>query len=614
MIPVVNSVENKDQLLEKNVPLIQKSNDFIVTWTWIQEQPFIIDISIQNLKSTKQDVNITSIFKSLDTDDLKVTGFYEWKNVSREFKEPIYDIVISPNGTKTEKIVGYDVFEKWNLQWKPCKTRLFTKDKNDYKESYETINIPKINSKLKDATFNGTKLFRIEFTTKMEELSNGWGSQGVIALQVNDDVFDPVWLSNWDYRKSCIVTNSTGAGTNYQIKVTAHYGSGTDSDQNVYLNSRSQTDFDDVRFTDDDGETLLDIWVEETSVSDYAIFWVEVADSLETNQTIYIYYGNDDASSVSDIDATFFFADDWEDCNLNAWTGTKTDMSCSSDQPKRGTYSLKIYSTSGSYGVNNIYRSFTATENINLNLDYYSINKIGDSANFFRIYDATPKLICALGIKASTEKLVHLNGGWQDVCSITDGQYYKVQVTVDGSAKTYSIIVDDTEYVSDSSYYDGTAGNPARVYFFAQRGSCRTQYYSDDIRIGKWVDPEPIQVWGVEESVPFITFYNQTGSIFLVNYTRIYNGTVQAYNPNEVLQLQGIINHSFTFTYFNWTSSYVEVNPYNLTLTSSNLTIWLLVDPVSVGNGGLSSAWVLSGFLFLVIVLVPVVIMVLRRR
>jgi len=36
------------------------------------------------------------------------------------------------------------------------------------------------------------------------------------------------WLENWLYRKSHIINNATGAGTNYPIKIIIHYGSGSD--------------------------------------------------------------------------------------------------------------------------------------------------------------------------------------------------------------------------------------------------------------------------------------------------------------------------------------------------------------------------------------------------
>jgi len=114
------------------------------------------------------------------------------------------------------------------------------------------------------------------------------------------------WLTGWTYRKSHVINYAAGAGTLYQKQVTVHYGSGTDGDDDVYLNSHCRTDFQDVRFTDDDGSTLLDYWMEKKVDSDYAIFWIEVADDLSSsNATIYVYFGKADATTTSNGTNTF---------------------------------------------------------------------------------------------------------------------------------------------------------------------------------------------------------------------------------------------------------------------------------------------------------------------
>ena len=114
------------------------------------------------------------------------------------------------------------------------------------------------------------------------------------------------WLSGWQYRKSHVINSANGAGTNYQVKVKVYYGSGTDSGENVYLNGKCKTDFGDIRFTGSDGETLLDYWMESKTDSDNAVFWVEVADDLSSNNaTIYIYYGKATATTTSNGTATF---------------------------------------------------------------------------------------------------------------------------------------------------------------------------------------------------------------------------------------------------------------------------------------------------------------------
>ncbi len=114
------------------------------------------------------------------------------------------------------------------------------------------------------------------------------------------------WLTGWNYRQRFSITNASGAGINYQVFI------------NISYNSRLQTDFDDVRFTDNDGDTLLDAWLEEKSDSNFAEIWVEVADSLETtNVMIYMYYGNSTVSNYWDGPATFLLFDDFNDDSFN---------------------------------------------------------------------------------------------------------------------------------------------------------------------------------------------------------------------------------------------------------------------------------------------------------
>jgi hypothetical protein len=132
----------------------------------------------------------------------------------------------------------------------------------------------------------------------------------------------PGWLLGWGNRKSHVINPASGAGTGYQVRIRAHYGSGTDSGEDVYLNGKCRTDFGDVRFTRSDGTTLLDYWMAEKSIRSYALFWVEVSDDLSSNPaTIYVYYGNPEATTTSNGDATFPFFDDFLGTSLdpNKW-------------------------------------------------------------------------------------------------------------------------------------------------------------------------------------------------------------------------------------------------------------------------------------------------------
>jgi hypothetical protein len=126
------------------------------------------------------------------------------------------------------------------------------------------------------------------------------------------------WLNDWQYRVSHNIIGSLGAGTDYQIKLTAHYQNGANSGSDFYLDGKSKSDFSDVRFTDNDGITPLSYWVETKTNGDRAVFWVKVNDNLDTNQLIYIYFGNSKVSSASSIASTFPFADDFSGVLLDS--------------------------------------------------------------------------------------------------------------------------------------------------------------------------------------------------------------------------------------------------------------------------------------------------------
>ncbi|MEM2445918.1 MAG: DUF2341 domain-containing protein [Candidatus Bathyarchaeia archaeon] len=109
-------------------------------------------------------------------------------------------------------------------------------------------------------------------------------------------------LNGWRYRKAHEIVGSTaGAVTNYPVHLVLHYGSGTDSGEHVYLNGKCRPDFADIRFTADDGYTVIPHWIEEKVDGDYAYVWVKVPSipASPNSVKIYIYYGRSDAPPVS---------------------------------------------------------------------------------------------------------------------------------------------------------------------------------------------------------------------------------------------------------------------------------------------------------------------------
>jgi len=71
-----------------------------------------------------------------------------------------------------------------------------------------------------------------------------------------------------------------------------------------------RTDCGDIRFTDSDGTTLLNYWLESGCNTASTKIWVKVPEiPASSNKTIYVYYGNSEATSLSNGEAVFdFFA------------------------------------------------------------------------------------------------------------------------------------------------------------------------------------------------------------------------------------------------------------------------------------------------------------------
>jgi hypothetical protein len=190
--------------------------------------------------------------------------------------------------------------------------------------------------------FNESENFVDNNSSDVDSSANKGASSNFTALQYYDGVYDTLteenmgggegdptwWDGDWTYRKSVTIEAGVGAETDYQMQLIAHYGSGEDDENHVYCNSHCQTDFDDLRFTDDDNETLLDYWLETKVNSDSATFWVKVNDDLDSDALIFIYYGNAGASSLSNGTATFpdLFTHFEGDSLPDGWTEDGTDF------------------------------------------------------------------------------------------------------------------------------------------------------------------------------------------------------------------------------------------------------------------------------------------------
>ena len=105
-------------------------------------------------------------------------------------------------------------------------------------------------------------------------------------------------LSGWLYRAPVTITGSGSEVSGYPVLVDVDTAG-------LVAAGKMESDCGDIRFTAADGFTLLSYWVESGANTGSTKIWVKVQLIPGSGTTIYLYYGNPDASSQSNKHDTF---------------------------------------------------------------------------------------------------------------------------------------------------------------------------------------------------------------------------------------------------------------------------------------------------------------------
>ena len=324
------------------------------------------------------------------------------------------------------------------------------------------------------------------------------------------DLLDPWYNSSWSARKSFELTGTAvGAQTDYQMELTVHYGAGADSGNDLYLNGACQTDFDDIRFTTSDGETLLDYWRKSYTDSSVATFWVEfdaISASPDTDD-FYIYYGNAGASTTSSGDDTFIIFSDGT--SLTGWTVKSVGLSVVAWEVDAGVFKATCPGADANgflfsdtvapddyrMGMKMLGSDGLTEDNIQPGFGFYTSQS--DSASYVRWVEYTDYDYWNFVLDANSTSGDPDHGF--DLSDWHDWQVEKYdndwELFVDGSSKVTAIEAIDYNYVAIKAYMP-----PAWWMKY------------DDFYLGKFVDPEPTWTdWGAEETLaPKVTTINAT--------------------------------------------------------------------------------------------------------
>jgi hypothetical protein len=401
------------------------------------------------------------------------------------------------------------------------------------------------------------------------------------------------WLSGWGYRKSHLITHATDANSNYAIRITTYFATGSDSGENVYLNSKAQINFGDVRFTDDGGSALLYYWMQSELDSDNGVFWVKVAANLTAvDQTIFVYYGNSTVSTTSDLANTFVRTDNMEDYPTTyGWTGFGTNAK-SSTQKYHGIYSAKISENAAASGFS---KTPMATSYAVCNWVYLDSGcTSGKYTQLQDLVDATHGYYAMANIydDAGTYKwgLYYYTGGdhWSYSANTLSLQtWYFVELLQTG--KTIYLYVNGVQ--KHTVAMDQTM-TTTRDYWGSLTGTQLSGIiYVDDFIVRKYVSPEPAHsTWGAQ---------NTPISSNLVGLTSTSNNEVIILYANWTIPTA---NLSYCIFCWNLSTSMVNDSAVSISLgvtwtnitktldsTVSYIIDWLMYANSTDGSWGLTS-------------------------
>ncbi|MFA5051221.1 MAG: DUF2341 domain-containing protein, partial [Patescibacteria group bacterium] len=152
----------------------------------------------------------------------------------------------------------------------------------------------------------------------------------------------------WSYQRAITVNNTGNSNTlaNYQIKISDL------NTQSLISANKIQIDCSDIRFTDSDGSTELNYWIEPNTCNTTAtIIWVKIPSiSASSTKTIYMYYGNTGVSINSDITDTFIRVIDGIEGSWDFEEGSGGTTADSSGNGNTGTISGATWTSNGKFG------------------------------------------------------------------------------------------------------------------------------------------------------------------------------------------------------------------------------------------------------------------------
>jgi hypothetical protein len=260
----------------------------------------------------------------------------------------------------------------------------------------------------------------------------------------------------------------------------------------IFMASKCQTDFDDLRFSNSTGTTLLDAWLESKTDSSIATVWVEL-DSLPASPAtalFYIYYGNAAATSSWSGANTFQIFDDFErgvngDNVGGSWTSSgagQVIISTDHNTTVGGTRSAKILGSVA--GLYNMTIPVTVSPYIGISSQNWKEN-----AATFQPFAQSNGIYDWYITVNTTEDI--LSSGVDTTYNMTPDAWVKFEsFNINFVVPTWTLLYNNVARYNGSMTAPAMAANIIRILDI--NSGVGNDEYIDDFFVRKYCNPEPL--------------------------------------------------------------------------------------------------------------------------
>jgi hypothetical protein len=312
------------------------------------------------------------------------------------------------------------------------------------------------------------------------------------------------WNSSWQKRKEVHIDNTgnTNDLSNYQVRIDVGY----DSDM--------KSDFSDLRFVNDSGQELS-YWIRNYTASSDATVFVKIPSiAASSTETIYMYYGNNSASSTSNASATLEFFDDFDTDTSSNYTNHTHETHGGSGSWTWDTANSRLHNGGNNNCMSLIYNNTFSSYNLYLET-YNERASIDDDAVGLGWVDSSNN---AHGVTADdsghgTAGFTRINAsGGPAALTTEDSNFdhnssgpFRIAIARDENGHIYSWF-NDTPNTQNG--YDDSSFTPAKIALFSHAMN-PSAYYSYFFAT-KYSYPNPSTSLGSEET------YGTTNVVFQV--------------------------------------------------------------------------------------------------